>query len=344
MPINPEYEPWLCQACDTYTTDRPVCVSVSVLRAQNWCQPCTDCCAWTCQSCNRISSQARRTYSGYGWTSICADCFEQCEAEDDDNADAPRGLHDYGHKPRANLIGSPGPWFGVEVETESVWGGDHDLYEAIDWWDTHHDETEWYVKYDGSLDNGAEFVSHPHTLDEWHARASRYQALFQGLHDRSMRAWSRPNCGLHVHIAKSAFLNDSHRARFGLLFSRNEDAWVAAARRRSNYASFDNFRFGGVIRKAKAGYGSHGEAVNFDGNRGDTIEVRIFRPSMAIDRVIGSIELVHAAWQYTRGLTTHDVILGALDFPQFLDFCSINHHLGWQVATGANFTKETSCA
>jgi len=60
--------------------------------------------------------------------------------------------------------------------------------------------------------------------------------------------------------------------------------------------------------------------VNTGANGGQTFEVRIFRPSLSINRVIGSIELVDAAVAYTRNMTAYDAIHGALAYDEFKKF------------------------
>jgi hypothetical protein len=178
---------------------------------------------------------------------------------------------------------------------------------------------DFYCKEDGSLTQGVELVSHPHSLKQWYNLSDELQNVLRDSAEQGLRAWTQSQCGLHIHIGWDHF-SPSHAMRFTLLFARNETKWVEVANRRSRYANFNGIQ-GGVAMKVKNhDWANHFDAVNLGGNGGKTIEVRIWRPSMAVGRILGSIELVDASYEYTRNMTAHDAINGGLDFANFAEF------------------------
>ena len=212
-------------------------------------------------------------------------------------------MHDYGYKPRPNFHASakevnPKLFFGIELETEMT-SGVH-ISDGIDILYLYsNEERNFYMKEDGSLHNGIEIVSHPRTLASWTEYATNFAKALKAGHENGVRAWHKPNCGMHIHCSRSGFRSDAHTARFGLLFARNAGMWQHIAGRVSAYASFGGLSNGQVIEKAKVPWrANHSDAINYSPD--STIEVRIWRPSMCINRVMASIQFTAAAVEYTR--------------------------------------------
>ena len=210
-----------------------------------------------------------------------------------------------------------------------------------------YERDEFYLKADGSLYTGMELVSHPRSLEAWREIAPDLSDMFGALSKTGMRAWSQSRAGLHIHVGRDNFTN-SHLMRFLMLFARNEHMWVDTANRRSSYANFQPIQSGNAMRAKDSRYGSHSDAVNVSANNGATVEVHIFRPSLAINRVIGSIELVHASVEYTRSMTSHDAVNGGLAFSAFAEFVHDNNYpMAQAILNRQRFTLEngsTPCA
>jgi len=212
-------------------------------------------------------------------------------------------------------------YFGIELEVEAREG---DRLELAEMMSTAFDSSVLYLKEDGSLSRGFEIVTHPRSLDSWQQFAPSFGAALSRLGAAGARAWSESSCGLHVHVSRVAFSGPSHVSRFALLYARNETGFVNVARRSSGYASFSSLRGGaGVVTKcARSEYASHSDAVNLGWPQ--TVEVRIWRPSLAVGRVLASVEFVHASMQYTRGLNSRDVVAGALEWDEFARYVRDN--------------------
>ena len=160
-----------------------------------------------------------------------------------------------------------------------------------------------YCKWDGSVSNGFEIVTHPHSLDEFHKLDWTF---LDKLKSAGFRSWNSDSCGLHVHLSRRAFSGSStlngeaHQLRFLKFIYDNQRQACRIAGRVSDYARWDDK--GNLIAKVKNGVNSagHYSAVNTE-NR-DTIEVRIFKGSLRKERVLSAIEFVHAVVEYTRSL------------------------------------------
>lgn len=242
-------------------------------------------------------------------------------------------INSYGHKPvpifwtldesgaRSASVGANIPkraYFGIELESEAYSGREQAVRIAnkVNGLTTASEDI-FYLKRDGSLANGFELVTHPRDLGSWHEFADTFADLLSDLSKAGMRCWSVNSPGLHIHVSRDAFASRTHVARFSLLINRNAPSVIKFAGRKSNYARYD--AYGETLTKAMHGGGSHSDAVNVT-NR-ETIEVRVFRPSLAVGRVLADIELVAAAMEYTRPVTLGNVAGGALGWDAFTQWC-----------------------
>ena len=306
----------------------------------------------------------------YSWCTDCNEIDEECTC-DNYRESSSDNIYPYGYKPdpvfhpeyptlirmvqvrgsfdpaRVKVVTCEGKsidrssllQFGIELEVECDSGarsGD------ADWLSQLYDDNDLYLKADGSLSNGFEIVTQPRSLESWRKFAliqpevETFGSSLLSLRNRGVRSWDNDNCGLHIHISRIAFNGRPHLARFALLFGQNAPDWVRVAGRQSGYASFNGLRDGGLVKKARLGAGSHSDAVNFSGR--ETVEVRIWRPSLMVERVVACIEFSHAAVEYTRNLTVADVSNGALDWRPFSKYVlSNNYPLAQRVLGGETF-------
>jgi hypothetical protein len=104
---------------------------------------------------------------------------------------------------------------------------------------------------------------------------------------------------------------------------RNPDEWgVLAGRKNSRWASFDPSARKNIKAKLVGhDYTERYLAVNL--NNRHTLEVRMFRGSLKVERVKMGLEFVDAAVEYTRQLTTEDIVskagLSASEFIKWID-------------------------
>lgn len=237
----------------------------------------------------------------------CSDC-NTLRWSDDDH-DCNNGLiHDYSHKPNPVFFGHGSYHMGFELEVESMGSNKHSGAQlAVDSLGNHA-----YLKSDGSLRDGFEIVTHPHTLHEYQENFD-WQVLIK-LRSQGFRSWDTTTCGLHVHVSREAFgasisynttpseilRRQAHELRFMKLIYDNQRQVQRIAGRSSGYASFEDK--GNLIPKVKHGQQSqgHSSAVNTDNYA--TLEVRVFKGSLRKARVLSALEFVSACVEYTRDL------------------------------------------
>jgi len=72
-----------------------------------------------------------------------------------------------------------------------------------------------------------------------------------------------------------------------------------------------------------------------------TVECRIFKPSLRIERVIGSIQFLAALYEYTKNLTTRDINAGAFEWSRFVSYLDKpEYHSAYLMAQGVRFNTE----
>jgi hypothetical protein len=172
-----------------------------------------------------------------------------------------------------------------------------------------------YCKRDGSLRTGFEVVSHPFSFGWIKENLGKLGPLFK-LADSGYRAYHTDTCGMHVHMSKAAFTR-AHLYKF-LAFFYGCPRFVEYMSRRKRtqlqqWASTEWARggdrhpanvFTSMPRAATLktiGEGDHAfkyRAVNLE--KEHTVEVRIFRSTLAMDGYMRNIEFCVAVFDYTR--------------------------------------------
>jgi hypothetical protein len=217
-----------------------------------------------------------------------------------------------------------------------------------------------YMKEDGSLDDGFEIVTHPHTLEKYHTDFN--WGVLDKLKRDGYRSWNTTTCGIHVHVSRTAFGNgdpwrlnvpnsmrsqmilqrQSHELRFmKLIYDNQRQVERISGRSSDRYASFNDK--GQLLRKIKNGYQSNGRFSAINTENDDTIEIRVFRGSLRKERVLSAIEFVHASVEYTRDIkvTTKN---HALSWLKFTGYVATNAELYPNLVTimGESFANDTT--
>ena len=308
----------------------------------------------------------------------CINCHQEIidnyYSDDDDNDDDDednqtyRSIHSYSYKPRPSFMKSDGTHsayvtylnpnmpgnvrsdgrttltMGFELETQCV--GDSSfashIPQALLNDVNSFDESDIYLKEDGSVYNGFEIVSHPGELD-YFMHHFKWRGI-ENLARKGFQAWKRPCCGLHIHVAKSAFADTSHKFKFIAFVYKNRPEMVQLAGRESHdYASYDLKRFlnshrdwvdenGKLVRhtnlikmaKGEDANNSRSVAVNIQNEK--TIELRLFRPSLKTETVRVALQFCDALFNYTESISTQDILQkDALKFSEFRKWVTANN-------------------
>jgi len=211
-------------------------------------------------------------------------------------------------------------YFGAEVETDDP-NGDYNLDDEDDpdserspAWNTDElerdlnriDFFEYFTPtHDGSLENGAEFVSDAFTLDAWHHIQDVVSKGFRHLRDSGLRAHDTTTCGLHVHVSRNFFTSEFALSNLVIFVERNwNDLTVFARRKESSYArrplntgtcSIDKKDFDSYIVKQDGKlYEKMGReryaAVNLRNT--ETIEFRFFRGTLNPETFYATLQFI----------------------------------------------------
>ena len=286
--VRQETDIYYCNECEDYTYE-----SYS-FNGDTFCEHCYNERFYNCGECDELYD----THRGH-------DCPESEYFEDESNL----LIHSYGYKPSPEFFGQ-GKWhLGFELEVEAFNGvSKHDGATTAQI----HLGSRAYMKEDGSLNNGFEIVTHPHTLESYNKDFN--WGFLAGLQTSGFRSWNTTTCGLHVHVSRTAFspygfrtrseqilLRQAHELRFmKLIYDNQRQVERIAGRTECHYSNFGDK--GSLVPKVKSGYQSNGRysAVNTDNHA--TLEVRVFRGSLKEVRVRSALEFVHAGVEYTRDL------------------------------------------
>jgi len=188
----------------------------------------------TCDNCGDYVNMDSSIYTDDEQT-LCSDCYRENMRSNH--------IHDCGYKPEPNFLKSTNDndigtvrFFGTETEFDNG----NDLKSCSDFLYTlSNREHYFYLKSDGSLDNGAEIVSHPMSLNY-------IQEKFRYMHidiadtckKYGFKSHDTITCGLHIHInrislgdtmmiqdetiAKLLYVTEKYRNEF-IKFSRRKN-------------------------------------------------------------------------------------------------------------------------
>lgn len=296
-----------CDSCESHTHDD----NTGWWNGEQYCNNCIENNTYTCNNCGELQ-----------WDGNDHDC----EDDEDDSL-----IHNYSYRPSPFFFGEGKYHFGFELEVESRGNGRYDGAQIAQNTLGGHA----YLKDDGSLSDGFEIVTHPHTLEKYHTDFN--WGVLEKLKTQGYRSWNTRTCGLHVHVSRTAFGNgdpwdyrvknaersqlilkrQSHELRFmKLIYDNQRQVERIAGRSGNHYATFQDK--GNLVRKIKQGYQESGRYSAINTENDDTIEVRVFKGSLRKERVLSAIEFVHASVEYTRDIKV----------------TSKNHALSWLKFTG----------
>ena len=271
-------------------------------------------------------------------TAVCADCIDNyarcCECgnlvregdlhylnDDDDygycdSCWADHGerhvIHDYYYKPEPTFYGDGNRFFGVELEMDE--GGELDSKARKVLEVANADAPRAYAKHDGSLDDGFELVTEPHSLAA-HEHDFPWEDTLGTAISLGYTSHMARTCGLHVHvnrttfgttrseqedaIARVLFFVENHwneLLRFSRRTNRQMDQWAARYGRKDDPKE--------VFHVAKNG-GERHSCVNL--TNATTIEFRMFRGTLKYTSLIATLQMVDRICDVAIALSDQDI-------------------------------------
>lgn len=326
---------------------------------------------WAVNNIDYLTSDIQRDVDfenlGSHYDYLCDSCYSNlCEQEEQSGS---RYVHSYGYRPdpmffgvvdgavsRRDILTPAGvagkrsdasyngrtreqfPVFGFELEMSDE-HGDFTYSDCAEYLNNNVGSFA-YLKEDGSVGNGFELVTHPHTLGAYHLRSELWDSL-DHIRAHGWRSWkSSSSCGLHIHINTASFQNVGHAMMFLKFIFANKDPLVRFAGRDSSYARFDYDSF--VQRQVHTGWNDNGSPIYTNASVADvvkrkqvndnrylavnaqnshTYELRFFKGSLNPKTVRACLEFTQSLHDYTSRLTSHDVLVNrALTWAPYLAF------------------------
>jgi len=274
----------LCTNCDTYTSNPILTASGCPI-----CNACYDEHFFTCESCDRTFH-----LEYYGEDGCCQGCYHS------------NNLLEYDYQPDFNFYGKPKNdlFFGIELEIENI--EEKQTNDIIN--NLHH---SLYVKEDGSLSNGFEVVSHPASFKWIKENLKHWREVFD-FSKQGFRSYQTDTCGMHVHMSRKAFGTLQlykllkifyENPKFILIMSRRSKMY-----RLEKYSSLTSDE--SLIIKARKPYeedfSKRYTAVNLCNP--DTIEIRIFRGTLAEIGFLRNLEFCKAIYDFTKNVSVKNCI------------------------------------
>jgi hypothetical protein len=341
----------VCEYCDTVGTIDDSYFEVD--SNQLWCASCAENRAKYCDNCevyhtgdHFYAEDRSGTWCDACWMDVltyCEGCnyyyYDPCHCDEES-----KFIHDYSYTPDLEFhtvnenptTPADSLYLGMEIELEAP-NHDYDVLQRASEYASNLESYDLaYLKSDGSLSCGFEVVTHPMTHEYFKNHAPQFWDILYGLRNEfRMKAWSAGTAGIHIHLSRAGFNNGAHIHRFLQLVYNNEEFYSKlAGRESSRWAKFDDVKHWDSVKdrpvksfkRKMARYGDNQSdrysAVNTL-NR-STLEMRIFRSSLNPDTIKSALDLAHASVEYTRRLTVNQIINGALERMNFIQFLHDN--------------------
>lgn len=196
-----------------------------------------------------------------------------------------------------------GSWYGLELEVDSG-GQSDDVSEPT----IKMLNDEVYAMRDGSLENGFEIVTHPHS------ESALYNLDWEGTFDflvkKGYRSHDINTCGLHLHINRSVFGENTDEQRLNIaklmyFFENNRAGFIKLSRREIQHINrWARFYFSQGIGTPHIGnyltiYDKYNRSRNHDDRymavnlcKKNTIEFRLMRGTLNIDTFLATIDVL----------------------------------------------------
>ena len=311
-----------CETCTHCSTEKPS-QHFKNADGKRFCLECFRLRYFVCADCNTVSKiEMAISAGGEGGYSICETCYEEnyftcieCDNIFSNSSYTRDGMcfqcarrtghvHTCDYKPTSCFHGTRKHlMMGMELEVEKKRGG-NDIFEcANSLYNMSDNEQDFYLKEDGSLNNGIEIVSHPMTLD-FHKKFY-WKKVFNECVSQGFNSHNTSTCGLHVHVSRS-FFTFLDCIRMGMFVAFHKDKFETLSRRTENddYAKFKHVGKGD-LRSASRNDDNRYEAVNWTNAK--TIEFRMFRGTLLYETFIATLELVDAVSHFVKTVNTNQV-------------------------------------
>jgi len=153
-----------------------------------------------------------------------------------------------------------------------------------------------YLKQDSSIRGSnfnVELVSHPHSFTSLMSDGSWLSNIGQ------VDTNDSDENGCHVHISRTAFINDRHYSLFYFLMHKMEEiATKVGGRDLTTYCSL--LPTGRVFSKTNRKHEGNGRSLFLNEQNDETIEARFFKGTTNVNKLKGYVQLLESVIKYTK--------------------------------------------
>lgn len=260
-----------------------------------------------CVRCRQLTKSTGKNTDG-----LCLPCFVR--------SNPVRRIHRYNLKPKPKFHGKDTKrQYGLELEVDAFPTNDHNRFGLGLLYKAEKGETSFYIKSDGSLNNGYELVFHPRELSSWCSYEKKLQLLTEAIGTADGRSFNTGTCGIHVHrgvedisgyhIVKMSYLlakfrkltrsialrDPNHYAQEVRIFHSDSERSVDP---RSVYNLFQQTKMSPRDRRYNV---ERYLQLNFQNE--NTIELRIFRGNLNVTTILSCIMFFDRLVEFTRKQT-----------------------------------------
>lgn len=172
--------------------------------------------------------------------------------------------------------------------------------------------------HDGSLDNGFEIISQPHTVKKFWECQNEWKKMLEILDEEGYKSHNTTTCGLHVHVSRTMFgKTESEQvsaiAKVFQFFEQNWEELVKVSRRKGfryceknahdDFSDTSNYQKWRCYAKSKQG----GHYVALNNRNEDTFEYRLGRGTLNSWSFFSWIDLMLTITKNAKRITVNKV-------------------------------------
>lgn len=221
-----------------------------------------------------------------------------------------------------------GIYLGLEFEMENK--GNNTTNEIAQVFDSPISTEQLMLKHDGSISDGFELVTQPHTLDAFMHHFP--WDLVDEARAMGMRGWDvgHREIGIHIHINRKAFYTKPEHNRYNAsphllgfmnFIYRNVPSIKRIAGRNVQYGHMDESYLDEAFNCCKTGRSQYRRTLAINLQNDETVELRMFRSTMRVQRVQAYLQFAEAAVRYTQ-TDRVSKMRDRFNFRQFATWCS----------------------
>lgn len=222
-----------------------------------------------------------------------------------------------------------GIYLGLEFEMENM-GRSYDTNEIAQLFEEPIGTEQLMLKHDGSINDGFELVSQPHSLDAF-MKFFPWDLITEA-QSHGMRGWDvgHREIGIHIHINRKAFYTSPDHNRYNAsphllgfmnFIYRNVPSIKRIAGRNVHYGHMSEAYLDEAYGICREGRSQRTRTLGINVQNDTTVELRMFRSTMRVERVQAYLQFAEAAVRYTQ-TDRVSKMRDRFNFRQFATWCS----------------------